>query len=118
MFTDCCLGSDEMTGQAVYSFVILKPEFSYDKEDALIKELTLQVRKNIGPCQSICQHSFYADINHSQLLHLSVLFCYLICRKLAQARLCAVCCARSRPERAISWATCLRWPVGFSQAEA
>jgi len=41
--------NDEMTGQAVYSFVILKPEFSYDKEDALIKELTLQVRKNIGP---------------------------------------------------------------------
>jgi len=41
--------NDEMTGQAVFSFVILKPEFSYDKEDALIKELTLQVRKNIGP---------------------------------------------------------------------
>lgn len=40
-----------MTGQAVFSFVILKPEFKYDKEEALIKELTLQVRKNIGPCE-------------------------------------------------------------------
>lgn len=38
-----------MTGQAVFSFVILKPDFSYDKEEALLKELTLQVRKNIGP---------------------------------------------------------------------
>jgi acetyl-CoA synthetase len=38
-----------MTGQAVVAFVCLKPEFSYDKEADLIKELTLQVRKNIGP---------------------------------------------------------------------
>ena len=38
-----------MTGQAVYSFVALKPEFKYDSEGAVQKELTLQVRKNIGP---------------------------------------------------------------------
>ncbi|KAF8190292.1 acetate--CoA ligase [Mycena galopus ATCC 62051] len=43
--------ADELTGQAVYSFVTLKPEFTYDanNEGALIKELVLQVRKVIGP---------------------------------------------------------------------
>ena len=45
--------ADELTGQAVYAFVTLKPEFTYDATDeaarALTKELTLQVRKVIGP---------------------------------------------------------------------
>ncbi|KAJ8474782.1 hypothetical protein ONZ51_g6971 [Trametes cubensis] len=43
--------ADELTGQAVYAFVTLKPEFSYDPNDeaGLTKELTLQVRKVIGP---------------------------------------------------------------------
>ncbi|TFY53713.1 hypothetical protein EVJ58_g9297 [Rhodofomes roseus] len=43
--------ADELTGQAVYAFVTLKPEFKFDGTDetALIKELTLQVRKVIGP---------------------------------------------------------------------
>ncbi|KAJ6467834.1 hypothetical protein C8R45DRAFT_474222 [Mycena sanguinolenta] len=43
--------ADELTGQAVYAFVTLKPEFSYDvnNEEALAKELVLQVRKVIGP---------------------------------------------------------------------
>ncbi|KAG8705932.1 acetyl-CoA synthetase [Ceratobasidium sp. 423] len=43
--------ADELTGQAVHSFVTLKPEFEYDPahSGALIKELTLQVRKVIGP---------------------------------------------------------------------
>ncbi|KAJ7663613.1 hypothetical protein B0H17DRAFT_1162843 [Mycena rosella] len=43
--------ADELTGQAVYAFVTLKPEFSYDTNDeaALAKELVLQVRKVIGP---------------------------------------------------------------------
>ncbi|KAJ7264081.1 acetate--CoA ligase [Mycena haematopus] len=43
--------ADELTGQAVYAFVTLKPEFSYDvnNESALSKELVLQVRKVIGP---------------------------------------------------------------------
>jgi len=43
--------ADELTGQAVHAFVTLKPEFEYNKEDAsgLAKELTLQVRKVIGP---------------------------------------------------------------------
>ena len=43
--------ADELTGQAVHSFVTLKPEFEYDpsQSGALIKELTLQVRKVIGP---------------------------------------------------------------------
>ncbi|KAJ7180246.1 acetate--CoA ligase [Mycena crocata] len=43
--------ADELTGQAVYAFVTLKPEFTYDanNETALMKELVLQVRKVIGP---------------------------------------------------------------------
>ncbi|KAF8175942.1 hypothetical protein K438DRAFT_1608038 [Mycena galopus ATCC 62051] len=43
--------ADELTGQAVYAFVTLKPEFTYDanNEGALSKELVLQVRKVIGP---------------------------------------------------------------------
>ncbi|EJU01370.1 acetate--CoA ligase [Dacryopinax primogenitus] len=42
---------DELTGQSVHSFVTLKPEFEYDPkhEEGLEKELTLQVRKVIGP---------------------------------------------------------------------
>ncbi|KAH8833725.1 hypothetical protein DL96DRAFT_1703377 [Flagelloscypha sp. PMI_526] len=43
--------ADELTGQAVYAFVTLKPEFTYDpnEEAGLAKELVLQVRKVIGP---------------------------------------------------------------------
>lgn len=43
--------NDEVTGQAVYAFVTLKPEFDIQagKEADLIKELSLQVRKTIGP---------------------------------------------------------------------
>ncbi|KAL0946028.1 hypothetical protein HGRIS_012305 [Hohenbuehelia grisea] len=42
---------DELTGQAVFAFVTLKPEFKHDADDesGLLKELTLQVRKTIGP---------------------------------------------------------------------
>ncbi|KAL1691266.1 acetate--CoA ligase [Schizophyllum commune] len=42
---------DELTGQAVYAFVTLKPEFAYDPADesSLVKELVIQVRKVIGP---------------------------------------------------------------------
>ncbi len=43
--------ADELTGQAVFAFATLKPEFKYDPNDegGLLKELTLQVRKVIGP---------------------------------------------------------------------
>lgn len=43
--------ADELTGQAVYAFVTLKPEFKYDPNDetGLSKELALQIRKVIGP---------------------------------------------------------------------
>ncbi|KAK9900257.1 acetate--CoA ligase [Cystobasidium minutum MCA 4210] len=40
--------NDEMTGQAICAFVCLKGENNTD-EATLIKELTMQVRKNIGP---------------------------------------------------------------------
>lgn len=40
---------DEMTGQAITAFVVLKPEFVFDSEEALAKELTIQVRRAIGP---------------------------------------------------------------------
>jgi acetyl-CoA synthetase len=43
--------ADELTGQAVYAFATLKPEFKYDpsNESGLLKELTLHIRKIIGP---------------------------------------------------------------------
>ncbi|KIN93133.1 hypothetical protein M404DRAFT_545460, partial [Pisolithus tinctorius Marx 270] len=43
--------ADELTGQAVFAFVTLKPEFAYNPNDeaSLLKELVLQVRKVIGP---------------------------------------------------------------------
>lgn len=42
---------DETTGQTVFAFVTLKPSYEFEpsKEAALIKELTVQVRKIIGP---------------------------------------------------------------------
>ncbi|KAL5478505.1 ACS2 [Sanghuangporus weigelae] len=44
--------ADELTGQAVHAFVTLKPDFTPpvgEDEGALARELTLQVRKVIGP---------------------------------------------------------------------
>ncbi|KAJ7676413.1 hypothetical protein B0H17DRAFT_945357, partial [Mycena rosella] len=43
--------ADELMGQAVYVFVMLKPEFTYNanNEATLAKELVLQVRTVIGP---------------------------------------------------------------------
>ncbi|EPQ29685.1 uncharacterized protein PFL1_02905 [Pseudozyma flocculosa PF-1] len=41
--------ADEMTGQTIAAYVTLKPEFSYDSEEALVKELVIQVRRHIGP---------------------------------------------------------------------
>ncbi|CAO1636365.1 unnamed protein product [Sympodiomycopsis kandeliae] len=40
---------DEVTGQSICAYVALKPTFSYDSSDLLVKELVLQVRRNIGP---------------------------------------------------------------------
>ncbi|KAJ7936016.1 hypothetical protein B0H13DRAFT_2458105 [Mycena leptocephala] len=43
--------ADGLRGQAVYAFVMLEPELTYDttSKAALVKELMLQVRKVIGP---------------------------------------------------------------------
>ncbi|KAK1220342.1 acetyl-coenzyme A synthetase 2 [Marasmius sp. AFHP31] len=43
--------NDELTGQAVVGFVMMKPEFKSDpsNEEALVKELVIQVQKTIGP---------------------------------------------------------------------
>lgn len=40
---------DEVTGQSIVAYVSLKPSHNFDSEEALIKELILQVRRNIGP---------------------------------------------------------------------
>lgn len=42
---------DETTGQTVFAFVTLKPAYGFDrsKENDLVRELTMQVRKVIGP---------------------------------------------------------------------
>lgn len=46
--------NDEITGQAVYAFVTMKPEFetSGSGAEAITKELSIQVRKVIGPFAS------------------------------------------------------------------
>jgi acyl-coenzyme A synthetase/AMP-(fatty) acid ligase len=43
--------ADDVTGQAVHAFVCMKPEYDSKSTDdpELAKELTLQVRKVIGP---------------------------------------------------------------------
>lgn len=43
--------ADDVTGQAVHAFVTMKPEYDSKSTDdpELAKELTLQVRKVIGP---------------------------------------------------------------------
>lgn len=41
---------DEMTGQSITAFVALKPDYvHHESEEALLKELTIQVRRAIGP---------------------------------------------------------------------
>ncbi|KAL4401107.1 acetyl-coenzyme A synthetase 2 [Malassezia pachydermatis] len=40
---------DDMTGQSIFAFVALKPDYNYESNEALIKELTIQVRRSIGP---------------------------------------------------------------------
>lgn len=40
---------DELTGQAISAWVTMKPEFKGSVDENLVKELTLQVRKVIGP---------------------------------------------------------------------
>ncbi|WFC94549.1 acetate--CoA ligase [Malassezia brasiliensis] len=41
---------DEMTGQSITAFVALKPDYVHpESEEALLKELTIQVRRAIGP---------------------------------------------------------------------
>jgi len=42
--------ADDITGQAVYAFVQMKPQFDKNvSDDVLTKELSIQVRKVIGP---------------------------------------------------------------------
>ncbi|EOR04721.1 hypothetical protein E3P92_00992 [Wallemia ichthyophaga] len=40
---------DELTGQSISAWVTMKPEFKGSVDENLVKELTLQVRKVIGP---------------------------------------------------------------------
>lgn len=40
---------DEMTGQSIFAFVALKPDYHSESREALVKELTIQVRRSIGP---------------------------------------------------------------------
>ncbi|PWN48967.1 acetate--CoA ligase [Violaceomyces palustris] len=53
---------DEMTGQSIAAYVTLKPEFQYDSEEALQKELILQVRRVIGPFAAPKKLVFAADL--------------------------------------------------------
>ncbi|WFD05978.1 acetate--CoA ligase [Malassezia vespertilionis] len=40
---------DEVTGQSITAFLALKPDYVYESGEALVKELTIQVRRAIGP---------------------------------------------------------------------
>lgn len=92
--------ADELTGQAVYAFVTLKPEFAYDptNETAFTKELVLQVRKVIGPFAAPKKIYIVRCVFHSLTLSFShadsyqLLVTYL---RLVVARSCVVSCARS-----------------------
>lgn len=59
---------DEVTGQAVYAFVTLKPDFSFDplREEQLVKELTLQVRSTIGPLAAPKKIYVVSDLPHTR----------------------------------------------------
>jgi acyl-CoA synthetase (AMP-forming)/AMP-acid ligase II len=60
--------ADELTGQAVYAFVSMKPEFDFSahSEPELLKELTLQVRKVIGPFAGTSPSSVSAFVATAQ----------------------------------------------------
>ena len=71
--------ADDITGQAVYAFVTMKPEFdsASTKEADLAKELALQVRKVIGPfaapkkivsCAPLCP-------DHKLIISISSMIC-------------------------------------------
>lgn len=40
---------DELTGQSITAFVTMKPDYECESLEALLKELTIQVRRAIGP---------------------------------------------------------------------
>lgn len=73
--------ADDLTGQAVYAFVTMKPEFDLKstKEADLSKELAIQVRKVIGPFAApkkivsvaIQSKRFFADDYYSTLFPIS-----------------------------------------------
>ncbi|KAJ7936021.1 hypothetical protein B0H13DRAFT_418341 [Mycena leptocephala] len=89
-------GRDE--GQAVYVFVTLKLQSTYDtnNEAALAKELVLQVRNSIGP---------FAALKKCR-----------ICQRRGRGGSCAASCARSSPARTTSSATSAlsRSPVSWT----
>ena len=105
--------NDELTGQAVYAFVTLKPEFKFDGSDesGLIKELTLQVRKVIGPFAAPKKIFIVADLPKTRSGKVRLRVCVCMCAvstivdERATCRSCAVSCARSLRARATSWAT-------------
>lgn len=94
----------------MFAFATLKPEFKYDPNDesGLIKELTLQVRKVIGPFAApkrifividlpktrsgkVRPHSLFAEVRSAGLT--------------LSPRSCGACCGRSSRARATSSGT-------------
>ncbi len=76
-----------MTGQTIAAYVTLKPEFSYDSEEALTKELVIQVRRNIGPFAAPKKIIIVSDLP-----------------KTSRARSCVVCCASAPRTTRTTWA--------------
>lgn len=123
--------ADELTGQAVHAFVTLKPyvfflhrlpfilpddllhrEFSYDGGEAeLKKELTLQVRKVIGPFAAPKKIYIVADLpktRSGKVTYFSSLPLIGFTDRRPFRRSCAASCERSSLAKATSSATCQR----------
>jgi acetyl-CoA synthetase len=72
--------ADELTGQAVFAFVTLKPEFTFDPNDesGLIKELVLQVRKVIGPFAAPKKIYIVSDLPKTRSGKVIIQICFLL----------------------------------------
>jgi acyl-CoA synthetase (AMP-forming)/AMP-acid ligase II len=66
---------DDITGQAVFAFVTMKPEFDFKatKESELAKELAIQVRKVIGPFAA--PKKIVSDVRRDDMLLIGAVPC-------------------------------------------
>lgn len=104
---------DDITGQAVYAFVTMKPEFDLasTKEADLSKELAIQVRKVIGPFAAPKKIFLVNDLPKTRSGKI-VSLCPT--SRAALTTRCAVSCERLLLARVTNWETCHRLPTRAS----